>query len=110
MAQKVQVLLVDDVDGSPATETVTFGLDGVSYEVDLNDENATKLRESLAEWIGHARRSGGRRTAGKSSARGTRSSGSDAAKIREWAAANGYTVSERGRISAEIREAYDKAN
>lgn len=114
MAQKVEVVLVDDIDGSTADETVTFALDGVSYEIDLSSKHAAELRESLARWIGHARRSGGRRTAGtrrRSSGGGrTTRSDSDASKIREWARENGYTVSERGRISAEIREAYEKAN
>ena len=62
MAQKVQVLLVDDIDGSDADETVTFSLDGVSYEIDLTDANAQKLRDDLSTWIGHARRAGGRKT------------------------------------------------
>ena len=61
MAQKTQVILVDDVDGSEANQTVTFALDGVTYEIDLNDEHAAALRESLEEWVGKARRTGGRR-------------------------------------------------
>ena len=65
MAQKTQVILVDDVDGSEANQTVTFALDGVSYEIDLNDEHAAALRESLEEWIGKARRTGGRRSSGR---------------------------------------------
>ena len=61
MAKKVQVLLVDDVDkSSPADETVSFSLDGVSYEIDLTSDNAAKLRDDLAVWIGHAERTGGR--------------------------------------------------
>ena len=66
MAQKVQVLLVDDIDGSDADETVTFSLDGVSYEIDLTDANAQKLRDDLSTWIGHARRAGGRKTTSRS--------------------------------------------
>lgn len=114
MAQKVQVTLVDDIDGSKADETISFSLDGASYEIDLTREHATALRESLAEWIGHARRSGGRRAPARRRSTGGSGGGasadSDAAKIREWARENGYTVSERGRISAEVREAYAKAN
>ncbi|SEE92214.1 histone-like nucleoid-structuring protein Lsr2 [Ruania alba] len=109
MAQKVRVLLIDDIDGSDAEETVTFGLDGVTYEIDLNDKNAAKLRDDLAKWVGAGRRSGGRKTTGRRVG-GSRSSGSDAQKIREWAKQNGYKVSERGRVSAEIREAYAKAH
>ncbi|QGQ20361.1 Lsr2 family protein [Cellulomonas sp. JZ18] len=118
MAQKVQVLLVDDVDGGTADETVTFGLDGVTYEIDLTSENAGKLRDALAPWVGHARRVGGRSSSGRSSS-GRSSSGSsssraaranEAQEIREWAKENGYQVSERGRISAEVRQAYDAAH
>ena len=110
MAQKVMITLIDDTDGSTADETVSFSLDGVNYEIDLTAENAAKLRDAMAPWVGHARRAGGR----KATARKTRGSGgggsSDAAKVREWARANGYTVSDRGRIPAEVTEAYAKAN
>jgi hypothetical protein len=61
MAQRVNVVLVDDIDGSEAAETVTFGLDGVQYEIDLSTDNADKFRDVLAPYVGHARRSGGRR-------------------------------------------------
>src|SRR4051812_50119181 len=60
MAQKVQVILVDDVDGGEASETVSFSLDGVSYEIDVSESNAGALRDALAPWVGHARRVGGR--------------------------------------------------
>ena len=118
MAQKVQVILVDDVDGGDASETVTFGLDGVSYEIDLNDDNAAKLRESLSTWVGHARRVGGRSSSGGGSRRrssaangsGSGSGGTDTAAIRAWARDNGHDVSERGRISAEVMSAYEAAN
>jgi hypothetical protein len=111
MAKKVQVLLVDDIDkSSPADETVTFALDGVSYEIDLTSENAARLRDDFATWVGHAERTGGRR----STSRVGKSSGSartnDTSAVREWARNNGYTVSDRGRISAEVQEAYEKAH
>lgn len=107
MAKKVQVLLVDDVDKeSPADETVTFALDGVSYEIDLTSENASKLRDSLALWIGHAERTGGRRSARTAPSRPGRR---DVGAIREWARENGYDISDRGRISTEVQEAYEKA-
>jgi hypothetical protein len=110
MAQKVQVLLVDDIDGGTADESVTFALDGISYEIDLSNAHATELRESFAQWIGHARKVGGR-TASRSSAPRARSrGGSDAQAIREWAKENGHHVSERGRISAEVKAAYDAAH
>ncbi|OJX97477.1 Lsr2 protein [Salana multivorans] len=109
MVQKISYVLIDDIDGGEAAESVTFGLDGVTYEIDLSVENAAKLREDLAGWIGAARRSGGRR--GATPARGkARSSSGDAAAIRAWAQANGHTVSPRGRIPAEIRAAYEAAN
>lgn len=108
MAQKVRVLLIDDVDGSDAEETVTFALDGVTYEIDLNAKNASDFREALAPWVGAARRSGGRKTTGRKA--GSRSSSSETRRIRAWAKENGYQVSDRGRVSAEIREAYANAH
>ncbi len=112
MAQRVQIVLEDDVDGGAAAETVTFGLDGVSYEIDLSDKNAVKLRDDLATWIGHARRSGGRRAAGRRAAgsSNTPSRRSDLAAVRAWARQNGHQVSDRGRVSAAVQEAYDKAH
>jgi hypothetical protein len=112
MAKKVQVLLVDDIDkSSPADETVSFSLDGVSYEIDLTSDNAAKLRDDLAMWIGHAERTGGRRSTSRA---GAKASGSarkaDLGAVREWARSNGYQVSDRGRISAEVQEAYDRAH
>ena len=110
MAKKVQVLLVDDLDkNSPADETVSFSLDGVSYEIDLTSENAAKLRDDLAVWIGHSERTGGRRSTARA---GARSSGpkTDLSAVREWARANGHTVSDRGRISSQVQAAYDKAH
>lgn len=106
MAQKVHIVLVDDIDGSGADETVTFGLDGATYEIDLNSANAAKLRDSLASYVGHARKVGGRRAGRKAAAAG----GTSAAEIREWARSNGYDVPERGRVSAEVRSAYEAAN
>lgn len=110
MAQRVEVVLIDDVDGGDAAETVTFGLDGVTYEIDLSDKNARKLRDDFATWSGHARRAG---STGRSVSRkrpGTSAKRSDLSAVREWARQNGHNVSERGRISAEVQEAYDKAH
>jgi len=108
MAQRVQVLLVDDIDGAAAAETVSFSLDGVSYEIDLTAAHAKKFRDELASWVGHARRSGGRKIARKSTASGTRRG--DLSAVREWARNNGHNVSDRGRVSADVLAAYDKAN
>lgn len=107
MAQKVKVLLIDDLDGSDADETISFAVDGVTYEIDLNAENAAELREAFAKWIGHARKAGGRRTTRRAA---SSSGGGNTAAIREWARDNGYKVSDRGRVSAEIREAYAAAH
>ena len=116
MAQKVQVLLVDDFDGGSADETVTFALDGVNYEIDLAAGNAAKLREAVGAWIRHARKAGGRSAARSAAAprarapRASRGSGSSAQAIRDWAKASGRSVSERGRISADLKAAYDAAH
>ena len=110
MAQKVQVLLVDDLDGGTADETVTFALDGVSYEIDLTTENAAKLRDALGTWVGHARKVGGRSSARTAVSTRSRSSRGDAQAIRDWAKAHGHNVSERGRISAEVKAAYEAAH
>ena len=109
MAQRVNVVLVDDIDGSDAVETVSFGLDGVEYEIDLSDKHAGQLRDALALYVGHGRRATRRRGSGRRT-RGSDSGGASAADIREWARQNGYEVSERGRVSAEVRQAYEAAN
>jgi len=112
MAQKVNIVLVDDIDGSEATETVSFGLDGTSYEIDLNDTNAAALRDALAGYVGHARKVGsarrGRRTSAAAAA--AAAGGPSAREIRDWARSNGYDVPDRGRVSAEVREAFDAAH
>src|SRR3954470_23066887 len=108
MAQKVQVVLEDDLDGGTADETVVFGLDGTSYEIDLNKKNAAKLRDALAVWVAAGRRTGASRAGARRRGRAAR--GSQAGDVRSWARANGYQVSERGRISAEIQAAYSAAH
>ena len=118
MAQRVQVILEDDLDGSEADETVVFGLDGAEYEVDLSTANAQGLRDAVAPWVGVARRTGGRRkrTQSATAARPVENNGSanngstNTGDIRAWAQENGYEVSSRGRVSAEIRDAYEKAH
>lgn len=110
MAQKVVITLVDDINGENADETVLFGLDGVNYEIDLTAQNAAELRAAFAPWVGHARRSGGRRVSGRRPRAAGGGSSSEAGKIRAWARENGFTVSDRGRIPAEVAEAYAKAH
>jgi hypothetical protein len=104
MAQRVQIVMDDDLDGGTADETVRFGLDGTSYEIDLSGANAKKLRAALKPYIAAARRSSGRR-------RKTRSrNGSNASEVRDWARKHGHTVSDRGRVPAEVKAAYDAAH
>ena len=105
MAQKVQVLLIDDLDGSEAEETVTFALDGSSYEIDLSSSNAKRLREELAPFIEAARRVPSRRSAPKSKQR-TVLSRERSAQIRAWAQQQGKQISERGRIPKAIVERF----
>lgn len=107
MAQKVNIVLVDDLDGTEATETVTFGLDGTTYEIDLNDANAASLREALSGYVGHARKVTGARRGRKSAGSASSSNTKD---VREWAKSQGMDVSERGRISADVQQAYDAAH
>jgi len=107
MAQKVHVVLIDDIDQTDAEETVTFGLDGKEFAIDLNAENARSLRDALAPYVAHARPvngRGGRRSASKSAG------GTAPSEIRAWARENGFDVPERGRVAAEVREAYAAAH
>ncbi|MFJ9040866.1 Lsr2 family protein [Streptomyces sp. NPDC102406] len=110
MAQKVQVLLVDDLDGGEADETVTFALDGKTYEIDLTTANADKLRGLLDAYVKSGRRTGGRSTSGRGKARAASGGNQDTAQIRAWAKENGHEVNDRGRVPQAIREAYEKAN
>jgi hypothetical protein len=107
MAKKVQVTLVDDIDGKDAAETVTFGLDGASYEIDLSKSNAAKLRDSLAAYVANARRSGRVRSSGRGGRAAARSDREQVQAIREWARRNGHKVSDRGRIPGAIVDAYN---
>ncbi|NKY50976.1 histone-like nucleoid-structuring protein Lsr2 [Nocardia vermiculata] len=111
MAKKVLVELVDDYDGtSPADETVHFGIDGVTYEIDLTAENAAKLRALFEEWTAPARKVGRKRKgASKTASPRATPDREQTAAIRHWARANGYQVSSRGRIQKDIIEAYHKA-
>lgn len=107
MAQKVQVLLVDDLDGGEADETVSFSLDGASYEIDLSGENAKKLRDSLQPFVEHARKAGSVRPRRRSRGPSSRERSAD---IRAWAKARGIKVNERGRIPANVVEQYEAAH
>ncbi|MBV2361766.1 Lsr2 family protein [Streptomonospora sp. S1-112] len=110
MAQKVQVLLVDDLDGGEAEETVSFGVDGSSYEIDLSAANASKLRDALAPYVEAARKAPAK-SGGRANRRQQRSAPSRerSAEIRAWAKAAGKQVNERGRIPAAIVAEYEAA-
>ena len=102
MAQKIQILLIDDLDGSEADGTVRFGLDGTEYEIDLNAEHAGALREALARYVSAARRAGG---GARRPARGGRRApvtGPNPTEVREWAKGQGIEVKDRGRVPAEL--------
>ena len=102
MAQKIQTLFIDDLDGSSAEGTVRFGLDGTEYEIDLNEEHAKQLRDGLARYVSAARRANG--TARRSTRTGRRAaaSGLNSTEVREWAKAQGMEVKDRGRVPAEL--------
>jgi hypothetical protein len=102
VAQRVQTLFIDDLDGSAAEGTVRFGLDGTEYEIDLNAEHAQALRDALARYVQAARRArGGARGPARGGRRASRS-GVDSTEVREWAKAQGIEVKDRGRVPAEL--------
>jgi hypothetical protein len=106
MAKQTTITLVDDVDGKPAAETIRFGLDGVTYEIDLSDKNAKALRVAVAPWVQNARVVGAReRTRRTLPAAGE----SRSALIRAWAAQQGLAVPARGRIPADVLRQYNEA-
>ena len=111
MAQKVQVQLIDDLDGSDADGTVRFGLDGTEYQIDLSAGHARELRGALARYVGAARRAGGggRRPAGPAAGRRAPVSALDPTEVREWAEAQGIEVKDRGRVPAELVARFNAA-
>lgn len=115
MATRTLVSLIDDLDGGEADETVEFGLDGITYQIDLSGENAEELRDALAQYVEHSRRAGGRkrtnvRVAAKPASRPATVDREQNQAIRSWARKNGFQVSDRGRIPSEIVDAYHKKN
>lgn len=112
MAQQTHVQYIDDLDGTELGDTanvITFGFDGKDYSIDLSDENAEAFRDAIAPYIEAGRREYGigRKATRKAT---SKSSGKDTKAIREWARANGHDVSDRGRIPANVMEAYAEAN
>jgi hypothetical protein len=116
MAQKVITSLIDDVTGEQADETVHFGIDGIEYEIDLTANNAGILRDILADYISAGRKasktpagSNGHKPRGAATV-SARANRENLAAVREWANRNGYSVSTRGRVSAEVMRAFDQAH
>jgi|ERR1022692_1097952 hypothetical protein len=107
MAKTVNVVVTDDIDGSPDAETVTFGFGGHSYEIDLSKKNLARLEKSLRPFMDAGRRTAHRRTAKSSQSAAART---DRTAVRAWAAEQGLKVSERGRISAEVMSKYEAAH
>jgi hypothetical protein len=112
VAQKTVVELVDDLDGGTAEETVSFALDGVEFQIDLSAENAANLRDILAPYIGHGRRTGGRkqRTSSASSRAPKSAGGQENQAIREWARSQGKAVAERGRLPQALVVQFQEAH
>jgi hypothetical protein len=110
MAQKTIVQLIDDLDQSPADETVSFALDGTAYEIDLSSGNAAKLRDALAVYVANGRRvsrSAARGPVQNRRVRPARGDREQTQAIREWARRNGHKIGEKGRIPAHILEAFN---
>jgi hypothetical protein len=110
MAQQTSITLVDDLDGGKAVETISFSLDGSTYEIDLNKKNANALRKALAEFVEHGRKVRAdqqpqRRTGRRSAA----SDGPSPVAVREWATAQGIPVSPRGRIASDVVRRFQEA-
>ena len=107
MAQQIQTLFIDDIDGGPAEGTVRFALDGTDYEIDLSTAHSEELHKVLAGYVTHARKSGGTARRGTRGRRGA--DAPDTRKVREWARAEGIDIKERGRVPAEVIEKYKAA-
>ncbi len=114
MAQRILVLLEDDIDNSEATQTVRFGVDGVDHEIDLNDHHAAQLRETFATWVAAARKLSTTRPARNKTSTGrgaaTPIDPEQATTMRAWARSAGYTISDRGRIPQTVQDAYQQAH
>lgn len=107
MAQKIQTLFIDDIDGGEAEGTVRFALDGTEYEIDLNARHSEELRSALGQYVTHARKVGAaRKGAGRS---GRRTSTVDTVAVRAWAREQGIGIKERGRVPASVLEQYRTA-
>lgn len=108
MAQKIQTLFIDDIDGGEAEGTVRFGLDGAEYEIDLSAKHNEELRTALGTYVAHARKLSGaaRRTTPRG---GRKPSSNDTVAARAWARENGYDIKDRGRVPADLVAKYQAA-
>lgn len=108
MAQRIQTLFIDDIDGGAAEGTVRFALDGTEYEIDLSGKHKAELTQTLEKYVTHARKVGG---TARRAPRGRRSGAAaiDSTKVREWAKENGYSIKDRGRVPAELVAKYQEA-
>jgi Lsr2 len=108
VAQKIQLLFIDDIDGGAAEGTVRFGLDGTDYEIDLNAKHTEDLRNALANYVAHARKAGG--TARRGDARGSsKASMFDTVAVRAWAREQGIGIKDRGRVPADVVAKYQES-
>ena len=112
MATQVIAQFIDDLDGAPAAETVSFALDGVEYEIDLSAGHAQQLRQAFEQWVGHSRRidDRGRRRVVVPSQMSVVQVAPDTRTLRAWAQANGIMVPAKGRIPATVFELFAAAN
>jgi hypothetical protein len=108
MAQQIQTLFIDDIDGGDAAGTVRFALDGVDYEIDLSTKHTDELHTALDKYIGHARKVGGTRRATRGPVR-RNASAVDTHKVREWAKEQGIEIKDRGRVPADVVTRYREA-
>jgi hypothetical protein len=112
VAQKIQTLFIDDIDGGAAEGTVRFALDGTDYEIDLNAKHSEELRSALGRYVSHARKVGGSaRRAGRAAGRASRggSSSLNTTEIRNWAREQGFDIKDRGRVPADLVAKYQAA-
>jgi hypothetical protein len=107
VAQQIQTLFIDDIDGGAAAGTVRFALDGVEYEIDLSDEHASELHSTLGKYISHARKAGG---SARRAPRGRRAASTvDTTAVRSWAREQGFDIKDRGRVPADLVAKYQVA-
>jgi hypothetical protein len=112
VAQKIQTLFIDDIDGGAAEGTVRFALDGTDYEIDLNAKHSEELRSALGKYVSHARKVGGSaRRGSRAAGRAGRGTGSalNTTEIRNWAREQGYDIKDRGRVPADLVAKYQAA-